>query len=58
MHWKSKGMAERVGFEASNVEPCTGLHGLAQAQKQRRLWEFPLSTDFVDVFCSQFAHMM
>jgi hypothetical protein len=43
-------MAERVGFEALNVEPCTGLHGFGQAQKTKYLSEFLLSPDLIDVF--------
>ena len=43
-------MAERVGFEALNVEPCNGLHALVQVQETRHLSEFQLSLDLNDQF--------
>jgi len=30
-------MAERVGFETLNAQPCTGLHALVQARETRHL---------------------
>ena len=43
-------MAERVGFEPLNVEPCTGLHGLVQAQETRHLSGFQFPLDLIDPF--------
>jgi len=43
-------MAERVGFEALNVEPCNGLHALVQAQETRHLPGFQFSLDLNDLF--------
>ena len=34
---KEEIMAERVGFEALNVEPCNGLHGLARTRETKHL---------------------
>jgi hypothetical protein len=45
-----KSMAERVGFEALNVEPCNGLHALVQAQETRHLPGFQFSLDLNDLF--------
>lgn len=38
------------GFEALNVEPCTGLHGLVKTQETRQLSEFQFSLDLTLVF--------
>jgi hypothetical protein len=43
-------MSERVGFEALNVEPCSGLHGLVQAQKTKHLSAILLSPNLIEVF--------
>jgi hypothetical protein len=47
---KPNRMAERVGFEALNVEPCTGLHGVVQAQETRHLSGFQFPLDLIDLF--------
>jgi hypothetical protein len=39
-----------VGFEALNVEPCTGLHGLVQAQETKHLSGFWFPVDLIDPF--------
>jgi len=49
-HEKIKELAERVGFEALNVEPCTGLHGLVRTQETKHLSGFRLPLDLIDVF--------
>lgn len=33
-------LAERVGFEALNARPCTGLHGLVRTQGTKHLSAF------------------
>ena len=43
-------MAERVGFEPLNAEPCTALHGLVQAQETRHLSGFRFLLDLIDPF--------
>jgi hypothetical protein len=43
-------MAQKVRFEALNVEPCTGLHGLVQAHETRHLYGFRLQPDLIDLF--------
>jgi hypothetical protein len=43
-------MAERVGFEALNAEPCIGLHSLFQAQETKHLSEFQFSLELIDLF--------
>jgi hypothetical protein len=43
-------VVERVGFEALNVEPCTGLHGLVQTQETKHLYGFRLQPDLIDLF--------
>jgi hypothetical protein len=43
-------LAERIGFEALNAEPCTALHSLVQAQKTKHLSEFKFSLDLIDLF--------
>jgi len=43
-------MAERVGFEALNVEPCTGLHDLVQTQETKHLSGFQFPRDIIDLF--------
>jgi hypothetical protein len=43
-------MAERVGFEALNVEPCAALRGLVRTRKTKHLSEFRLSRDLIDMF--------
>jgi hypothetical protein len=45
------GMAERVGFDPVNAEPCTVLHDLVRAQETKYLSGFRLPLDFIDVFC-------
>jgi hypothetical protein len=49
--WKARDwLAEKIGFEALNVEPCTGLHSLVQAQETKHLSEFQFSIDLIDLF--------
>jgi hypothetical protein len=43
-------MAERVGFEALNAEPCTDLHSLVQVQETKHLPEFQFSIGLIDLF--------
>ena len=43
-------MAERVGFEALNVEPCTGLHGLVQTRETKHLSGSQFQLDIIDLF--------
>jgi hypothetical protein len=43
-------MAERVGFEALNAAPCTGLLRLFQEQETKHLSEFQSSLDLIDLF--------
>ena len=42
-------MAERVGFEPLNAEPCTALHGLVLTQETKHLSEFRLASDLIDM---------
>jgi len=43
-------MAERVGFEPLNAEPCTVLRGLVQTQETRHLLRFEFTLDLVGMF--------
>jgi hypothetical protein len=43
-------LAERVGFHALNVEPCTALYQLVQGAETKYLLEFQSPLDFVEVF--------
>ncbi len=43
-------MAERVGFEALNARPCTGLHGLVRARETKHLSGFKSQLDIIDLF--------
>jgi hypothetical protein len=43
-------MAERVGFDPLNAEPCTALHGPVWSQETKHLSEFRLPPDLIDVF--------
>jgi hypothetical protein len=42
-------MAERVGFEALNVDPCSGLHELVQVRETKHNW-ISVSADIIDLF--------
>ena len=43
-------LAEKIGFEALNAAPCTGLHSLVQAQETKHLSEFKFSIDLIELF--------
>jgi hypothetical protein len=43
-------MAERVGFDPLNAEPCIALLGLVRTRETKHLSEFRLPPSFVDVF--------
>ncbi len=43
-------MAERVGFDPLNAEPCTAVHGLVRPQETKHLSGFRLPLDLIDVF--------
>jgi hypothetical protein len=38
------------GFEALNVEHCTGLHGLVKPQEKNRLWAIQFPLCLIDLF--------
>jgi hypothetical protein len=42
-------MADRVGFDALNAEPCTALHSLVQAQETKHLLGFEFPLDLIEV---------
>jgi hypothetical protein len=43
-------MAERVGFDPLNAEPCSTLHGLVWAQETKHLSGFRFLPEFIDAF--------
>jgi hypothetical protein len=43
-------LAERVGFEALNVEPCTGLHDSAPKQETKHLAALQFPPVLIGVF--------
>src|SRR6266576_127757 len=48
--WAYWRMAERVGFDSLNAEPCTALHGFVRPQETKHLSEFQLPPGLIDVF--------
>jgi hypothetical protein len=49
-HRKIKEVAERVGFEPLNAEPCTALHCLVRPWETKHLSGFRLPPELIDVF--------
>ena len=43
-------MAERVGFDPLNAEPCTALHGFVRTQKTKHLSGFQLQPSLIHLF--------
>lgn len=41
-------MAERVGFEALDAEPCAALHGIVRTLETKHLFVFRFWPDFID----------